>query len=122
MMSPAEFTVGSTEAGHVDGAVAVHAPDRREAATRLHHGDVAERHLAAVWGPDAHVLEVAERPPLVPRIADHNADVVPAALDPLRLLTVERLAHLPPEVLQRQAESLGSRLDAELHLLLAGPE
>ena len=47
---------------------------------------------------------VAERAPLVARKADHDADVVPAALDPLRLLAVERLADLASEVLQRQAQ------------------
>ena len=39
-----------------------------------------------------------EEPPLVLRVPDHDADVVPAPLDALRLLAVERLAHLPAEV------------------------
>ena len=109
--------------GDVDGAVAVDAADGGEAASRLDDGDLAEGHLAAVGGADAHVLvEVAERAALVARVADHDADVVAAALDALRLLAVEGLAHLLPEVLEREAEGLGGGLDAELHLLLAGAE
>ena len=74
-------------------------------------------------GERAHPLQkVAERAPLVARIADHHADVVAPPLDSLRLLAVERLAHLTAEILQREAGGLGGRLDAELHLGLAGAE
>ena len=121
MTSPAEVTVASTEAV-TDGAVAVDAADGGEAASRLDDGDRAEGHLAAVGGADAHVLEVAERAPLVARVADHDADVVTAALDALGLFAVEGLPHLPAEVLEGEAEGLGGGLDAEPHLLLAGPE
>ena len=108
--------------GHVHRAVAVDPLDRREAAPRNDLRHLPERHFSAVRGADAHVLQVAERPSIVPGIAHHDPDVVAPALDALGLLAVERLPDLPSEVLQRQAERLRRRLDAELHLLLSGPE
>ena len=109
MTSAAEVTAGSTEAVTLTARLRSMRRMDREAAPRLDDGDPAEGHLAAIGGADAHVLEVAERAPLVARVADHDADVVAAALNALRLLAVERLPHLPPEVLQRQAEGLGGR-------------
>ena len=108
--------------GDVDGSVPVDAPDRREPAPGLDDRDLAERHLATVRCPDTHVPEVAERAALVARIAHHDAYVVAAPLDALRLLAVERLAHLAPKALEGEADGFGRRLDAELHLLLAGAE
>ena len=70
---------------HVDGAIAVDAPDRGEAATLLDHRHLAERHLAAVGGANSHVLQVTERPAIVPRVAHHHPDVIAPTLDPLRL-------------------------------------
>ena len=49
---------------------------------------------------------VAERAALVARIADHDADIVAAPLDALRLFAVERLAPLAPQALEGEADGL----------------
>ena len=85
-------------------------------------GHVAEGHLHAVRGADAHVLQVSQRAPLRLRVADHHADVVAAALDALGLLAVERLADLAPQVGPGQAQRLGGGQDVELEFLLAPAE
>ena len=67
--------------GHAHRALAVHAADGRVAPPFLEHRDLGERHLAPGRGSDAHALEVSERGALVVGIADHDPDVVTAALD-----------------------------------------
>ena len=93
MTASADVTPWIDRGRDVDRPVAVHAPDRREPAPGLDNRDLGEGHLAAVRGGNANVLEVAERAALIARIADHGAYVVPAPLDSLRLLAIERLAH-----------------------------
>ena len=57
---------------------------------------------------------------MLPGVADHDADIVPSALDALRFLAVERLPHLPPQILQPQPERFGRGPDVQPHLRLAG--
>ena len=57
--------LGVDRCGHVHGPATVDAPDRGEAAARLHQRHLAEGHLPAARRADAHGLEVAERPPLL---------------------------------------------------------
>ena len=51
-------------------------------------------------------------------ISHHDAHVITASLNALRFLTIERLAHLTPQVLQGDTEGFGSRLNTQLHFLL----
>ena len=72
---------------------------------------------------NAHALQIAQRPTLIGRAADRDADVVAPALDALRLVRVERLPHLPPQILQGEPERLRSARDAQLRVRLpAGNE
>ncbi|MEZ5305038.1 MAG: hypothetical protein R3F11_30995 [Verrucomicrobiales bacterium] len=73
----------------------------------------------AVRRPDLHVLQALEGGALVGGIADHDLDLVAPALEPLRLLAIKGLAHLPGDVRQRDAQRLGTGQQFELQLALA---
>ena len=66
-----------------------------------------------------HALEVAQRTALALRVTHHDANIVAAALNPLRFFAIEALANLAAEVCQGQAQRLGLGLDRQPQLTLA---
>src|SRR6056297_2772877 len=105
--------------GDADRALAVVAADGRWTGAFDDLGHRAERDLVAGRRADPHVLEVFLGGPLLARVADHDADVVLAALDALDFLAEEGLTDLPAQRLLAQAQDLGFRFDPDLQLAQA---
>ena len=82
--------------GHPSKARAVGAFDHGEALSVPHFGHRCEGHLTAVRGADAQIVERVQGAALLLGVAHHEANVIPAALDALRFLSIERLPHLGP--------------------------
>ena len=103
-----------------DHRAPVGAGDRRRSARHPRLGGGGERHLDPSRRADTEVLDIAQRASAILRIAHHDLDIVAAALDPLRLFAVERLADLAAPGRPGSGRQLGLGLDPELQLLLAG--
>ena len=88
---------------HIDRPVAAGARDGGKSATALHLRNGSKRHRAAVRSANAQGIEGLQGMALLLREPHHDADILPPALNTLRLLAVEGLAHLAPEIGQRDA-------------------
>ena len=102
--------------------LAIDPADRGIAASEGGPGHAAERYLGAVGGANAHRLQVAQRASFTVGETHHHPDVILAPLDPLGLVTVECLPHLPTEVLQGDPQIAGFRQQGQLYFLLARAE
>ena len=105
--------------GDDDGGLAVQALQGAVALRHLIFGHGAEGQLAAVRQANPHVLQVADGAPLGTRVAHPHPHLIGAALYALRHLAVKRLAHLPGQLGQRDAQCLGFRLHPQLDLVRA---
>ena len=80
--------------GYTDHAAAVGTIDGSVTAPQLHGRDLLKRNFRTVFEANPHVFNIRQRGPLALGIANHDADIIPAALDPLDLVTIETLPHL----------------------------
>ena len=106
--------------GNVHDTHAIRTSDRGKAAPEIDLGNGAERNLDAITRSDAHRFQSDEALPLVFGIAQHHPYIVPAPLHALHFFSIERLAYLAAEIIDRKPERSGRWLDVELDFLLAG--
>ena len=105
----------------VDDAGAVEAADGSGAAAEAEFCGGGEGDFRAVGGADEHFLEIVETGAFVFGVADHDTDIVAAALDALGFVAEEGLAELTGEDFAGDAAGFGLRFDANnLDFLFAG--
>ena len=105
--------------GDINDAPAVDTGDGGEAVGDLEIGHGVEGHFAAVGGANAEVFEVFDGASFLRRVADHDFDVVAAALDALGFDAVKGGADLASEVGLSQAEWFGAGVNVELNFPFA---
>ncbi len=108
--------------GNVHHPVTVCSLDGREAAAEIGLRNRGEGHLGAISGADAHLIERPQCAALRLGVAQHDPDVVAAALNPLNLFAVERLTDLASQGAQVQPEGFSRWKDIELELTFSGAE
>ncbi len=108
--------------GDGDDSLAVYPPDRGVPARQRRLRHTGKGDLSTVGGAYSHRFQVAEGAAFVLGITHHHPDIVRATLHTLRLVSVERLAHLLTEVADGQAEVAGLGQQGQLHFLLACAE
>ena len=94
---------------HRDPAHAVGPGDGRVAGSEADIGHGHERHLETAGGADAHLFKVREPAALVGRVANLDANVVAAALQPQGFITVIAGINLPGQILHGKAQGAGFR-------------
>ena len=108
--------------GDVEGAATVHTFDRGETFDDFGLGDAAKGHFETAGDAHAHGFECGETFAVITRHAQHDFDFIAATLDALDFITVKRLAHLPGEVVDGDAELTRFWFEAKLNLAATGVE